>query len=83
MTGHCRDCKYWRHVRDGDYEEWRGPHGECNRIDDASFDEPAWIGVIAAALSDDGQSWVPVPFEGEASLITQPDFGCGLFEAKA
>ncbi len=39
----CKDCVYWRHIRDEDYptqdEVWPGPHGECKVIDNYSWDK--------------------------------------------
>jgi len=79
----CAECKHWRKIRDGDhdfrpfYEDahnprkytWPGPHGECGKLSDISFDtEPAWI---------HGQYFIP-----DLSLMTMPDFGCVLFEER-
>lgn len=64
----CGGCFFWRKIRDEDYEEWPGPHGECRLIDESSQDQPAWLGAT-----------VPKGEElGDIYMITRPDFGCEL-----
>lgn len=70
----CKMCKYWRHIRDVDFNVdddivWYGPHGECRKIDiDSASKKFAWI----CSSDSDNMS--------DLSLITSPDFGCNLFE---
>ena len=66
----CKFCKHWRFIRNVNWETSDGifpsPHGECMNISDLSRKD-AWIW---------GQS------ETDMNLITQPTFGCNLWEKK-
>jgi len=72
----CSECKFWRFIRSDDFivddeTTWKGPHGECNKITDTSYDEvEAWVAPQLACEDVD------------TSLITKPDFGCILGENK-
>ena len=58
----CATCRHWRHIRDDDYENWPGPHGECRLFDEDSQERMAWVtGVTGEDLC----------------LVTRPEFGCG------
>lgn len=80
----CKTCKNWRYIRDesvtvGD-SEWPGPHGECRIIDEDSQKAGAWV------VSDiyEPANWVNTGPElsTDGALVTSPDFGCKLWEAK-
>ena len=73
----CKTCKHWRKIRDEDFKEWPGPHGECNKVNDFEF-STAWVSSAIFPI-DPG---IPVQnATTEPSLITQPDFGCILGES--
>jgi len=76
----CGECRHWRKIRDENYQEWRGPHGECHLLDEFSTEKSAWLDLWIGPLEPDE----PVKnAAGEASLITMPDFGCVHGELKA
>lgn len=70
----CETCKFWRKVRDVDHSTgydgviWKGPHGECRKIDDLSTNENAWLHGDESNENE------------ELILITKPDFGCTLYQ---
>lgn len=79
--GLCKNCKHWRHIRDENLKEWRGPHGECHLIDDISPENSAWFWVNTLERVDGEWRYLDhLNIDAEASLITMPDFGCIHFE---
>jgi hypothetical protein len=68
--GNCKDCKFWGGKRFTEYSGYK----ECRGVKDSED---------IAALSVPKPEWLAytVSYEG-AGLMTQPDFGCVLFEAK-
>ena len=36
-TKRCKNCTYWRWIRDENYGEWPGQHGECMLIWELSY----------------------------------------------
>lgn len=65
----CATCLHWRKIRDENYKQWPGPHGECKAVSDTS-ESVAWV-------------WGEEGTGGEdVSLITQPSFGCTLWTGK-
>lgn len=89
----CKDCKHWRLIRDEDFETktgeiWKGPHGECHKIDEFSIDTKAWTCCIdnnacgnCYENSIECAKCKTEPYH-EPNLITKEDFGCVLFEQK-
>ena len=63
----CRNCTYWRWIRDENYGEWVGPHGECRLLD--RWSELAW--VAGSEGNDD-----------DLSLVTKPEFGCIMWKGE-
>lgn len=92
----CLNCKFWRFIRTEDYEDRKGPHGECRKINYFSTDEVAWVDQTVTYADFDGKlqeqnieysTRMKKDLAGnelflESSLITKPNFGCNLFEDK-
>jgi len=73
----CKTCKHWRHIRDEDYGDWRGPHGECHLIWEFPQDDvPAWLYATDKYYGDK----LAKTLDFEVSLITMPTFGCNQWE---
>ena len=60
-------CQDCKYWREIEKYKNSNPRGECNKITDLSFSENAWV---YAGIDTD------------ASLMTNPLFGCSLFESK-
>lgn len=58
----CQTCKYWRRIREIADDEWPGPHGECEKIDEDSQQSLAWTYGSGECV--------------DPGLITMPTFGC-------
>lgn len=67
----CQTCKYWRKIRNENYKEYPGPHGECLAISGDTVKGIAWIWGTEEDNND-----------SDLSLVTQPNFGCTLWEEK-
>lgn len=72
----CATCKHWRRIRDEDFENWPGPHGECGLFDEDSQEQAAWVAGIMVAPEDSDLMTEPE----DLSLITRPEFGCNQWE---
>jgi len=68
MKNTCATCHYWQHIRDEDFENWPGPHGECELFDEDSQNQLAWTTGIEIAH--------PHLYAVDINLITKPGFGC-------
>lgn len=76
----CGNCKFWRKIRDEDLQidekhTWKGPHGECCRIDEYSHTTSDWTTIngtrhydplakawlsLCPIYIDNGRDWEPV-----------------------
>jgi hypothetical protein len=70
--GHCKDCKYWEHHKDGYSKEW-STCGEPDWVDYADVIPDDSMAIYADASDDQGL---------ECGLKTGPLFGCIKFKTK-
>ncbi len=62
----CSNCKFWRKIRNEDYIGkdfmWPGPHGECLRIDENSYEASKAVNNNGKILWDDPArpAWIDI-----------------------
>lgn len=93
MNIFCKNCCFWRKIRDEDATVkdaiWLGAHGECKAIHIYSQKRMAWLYSTVTYADEEIRTSYDIKEDkqgnelvSDSSLITMGDFGCSAWKPK-